>query len=96
MATQAQKNEKAKEELKPQAAKPAKGDGSGYFPKDEIFNKEKTFINKKTGVEEKIPADWRNLHVGGQAITLHKGVELTKEQSKAFDKDAKSYYLVKK
>jgi hypothetical protein len=61
--------------------------------KDNFFNKEKTFIEKSTGQERQIPADWRKLHIGGMKILAFKGEFLTAEEAAAFDDKAREYYL---
>lgn len=70
---------------------------SGYFPKDELFTKKKTYINRKQKqkVQETIDADWRKFHVNGKFFYLVKGEEVHIDIVKNLG-DKKDYFLVKK
>ena len=88
--------EMAMKKFKPELNSVDKKDLSGYFPKDEIFNKKKTYLIKGKPGEHSLDADWRNLHIGGRSVVLHKGVELSNTDANLFDKEAKAFYLNKK
>lgn len=94
------KNKTAKdlalEKFRPLKVVHNKKDLSGFLPKDEIFNKQKTYLKKNKQGENFLDADWRNLNIGGAKITLFKDSELSKEELSLFDKGAKSFYLVAK
>ena len=91
MATKSEKQEELKKQLEPKTEAIAPEAMSKFKMKDEHFNKEKSFV--KDGKADSIKADWRNIHVGGMAMTLKKDVPLSTEQLANFDKDAKKYYL---
>lgn len=80
--------------FKPQVIEHSKKETSNYFPKDEIFNKTKTYLRKGKEGEHFLDADWRNLHIGGKKIVLHKGVALSNDELKQFNSEAKKHYLV--
>lgn len=84
-----------KEELAPKVVSVEPTLLSEYKPKDSLFCKEKTYIDRKSGQQRFIEADWLNIHVGGQAVVLHKGVNVLKTILAAFNDDAKAYYLTK-
>ena len=87
------KIQNAKNELAPSMEVAAKKDLSSYKIKDDFFTKLKTYIEKSSRQEKQIEADWINLVIGGVKITAFKGVQLTKNQLAAFDKEAKAYWL---
>ncbi len=64
-----------------------------YVMKSEHFTKTKTFIEKDTGLVKEVPANWRKLHLSGNAVVCYEGQPLTKKELSFFNKEAKEYYL---
>lgn len=88
--------EAARERFKPQIAEIAKKDLSNYYPKDEHFTKQKTYLRKNKEGEFAFTADWLNINVGGFKMVLHKGVAVSKSDLAKFSKEAKEHYLTPK
>ena len=80
-------------EITPKTEPVEKGEETKLKIKDKFFDKEKTFLDKKTKNVSTIDADWRNLHIGGKAHVFKKGVAISKLQLQYFDKDAQAYWL---
>lgn len=90
------KADQKKEAIAEKFPKPeiTKANDSGYRPKDSVMKtKTKSLYDAKNKRVDTVDVELRKLHIGGEVIILHKGVNLTKDQIKLFDKDAKAYYL---
>lgn len=87
--------EVVKEEYQPKNPELKKGEGSGLKPKDDTFDKVKTFINKSTKKEETVTVDWRKFNIGGREITLIKGEEVSKTVVDLFGKSKDDYFVKK-
>jgi len=88
--------ERAIEVFKPSPKETEKSKLSNFFPKDNIFNKKKSFQMKGRDEVQTLDADWRNIALNGKKIVLIKDNAVSKEDLKQFPKDAKAYYLEEK
>ena len=88
--------ERAIEAFRPSPKETDKSKLSNFFPKESIFNKEKSFRMKGRDEVQTIHADWRNISLNGKKIVLIKGNAVSKDDLKQFPKEAKAYYLEEK
>jgi len=89
------KNQAIQNELAPKLEVSSAKELSDYKLKDKFFDKVKSYIDAKSKQAKELEANWRKLVVGGTKIVAFQGQPLTNEQLKAFDKDAKDYFLDK-
>lgn len=61
--------------------------------KDEHCNKLKSLLNTSNNTVKEVPADWRNVSMGGEKLTLKKGQALTPEELELFDSEAREFWL---
>ena len=66
---------------------------TNYFPKDEIFDRIKSYLNKNKPDQKFLEADWRHVNLGGSQIVLIKGQAVTKTELSYFSDAAKAHYL---
>lgn len=86
-----QKNEKVLQEVRP---KTNETETSKFYPKQDLFNREKTVI--KNGREDKIPADWRKFSLSGKEVILFKGKNISQEDYdliKSQGKEALEFFI---
>lgn len=88
--------DRANKVFKPSPKETNKAKLSNFFPKDDIFNKTKTYRLKGRDEVQSLEAEWRNVSLSGYKIVLIKGCAVSKDELKHFPKDAKAYYLNEK
>ncbi len=85
----------ARDQFTPVVPEIAEDQQTSYFVKNDHFNKTKTYLKGKEQ-KEFDQATWRNLHIGGVKMQLHKDVCVTVDQLSRFKAKAKKHWLTER